>query len=120
MIRHMKFPKTLYRLQNTLRFRMKEGTAALEQGKTNYDYIINEHGLYLPRTSIKTDTVDFRPNGVQLYSMGDNFKEILRSTLKEGAPRFYYVVEIPEGTELPESTVLLQDPVENFVYWLET
>lgn len=51
MIRHMKFPKTLYRLQNSLRFRLKEGIDAIEKGRINsYDYIMNEYGLYIPRT----------------------------------------------------------------------
>jgi hypothetical protein len=64
--------------------------------------------------------------------MDKQFEEMLKRSLKENhrspryyyfmesVPRYYYVVEIPEGTEVPESTVLLQDPVKSFVYWLET
>ena len=73
----------------------------------------------MPRSAIKNTTTEFRNNGVQLFSMSDSFKQILSASYK-GAPRYYYVVEIAEGTKLPEAVGLFQDPLENHVYWLET
>lgn len=55
--------------------------------------------------------MEFRPNGIPLFSMSEGFKQILRSTLKSSL-RYYYVIEIPQGTAVPEKTVLLKDPIE--------
>jgi hypothetical protein len=119
MQKYTKFPKTLYRLQNSLRFKLKEHEYELIKGRNSYDHVANEQGLYIPRNFSVSQPKNFEPNGVQLFSMSENFKNIILSTMK-GALRYYYVVEIPEGTALPDQTVLLQDPVEDFVFWLET
>lgn len=94
MKRFTQFPFTLYRLQNSLRFKLKEKSVELDKGRSAYDYIANDQWLYTPRNFTDSQVTKFQPNGMQLYSMSEDFKDIIRSTLK-GGPRYYYVVEIP-------------------------
>ena len=101
------FPEALFRIcGKSKKFVLREHAIQVAKGSPSYDLTLAEDGLVHPAP---LDDVFIGPNGASLRPLGVNMWDLL--TTKRGITN---VLEIPAGTKIPESLVLLHEHADNF------
>ncbi len=98
-------PIELFRVQNTLKVKLRDFQKQTAKGSKSFDFKLHEDGLIHPVPSDQ-----FRvPNGMSLRPGGPNLSNILAHFKGK-----HVVYRIPEGVAIPENLVLYHEHSDHY------
>lgn len=105
MIRYKTTPLTLYLLQYSRKFVLKEKAEEEIRSSFYYNYVIGPDNMYHPTEG----DIFTRPNGYPLYPLGASLQAIASAMTSAT-----FIFEVPKEIRLPEDLVVIHERKENY------
>ena len=102
-------PVTLYRIQNGKSVALRDKAIQQSKKRTSFDLVLSSKGLVEP---LLNNENFIRPNGMSTRPNGPMLQELVRNF----SGNRVVLVEIPEGTLIPQDLVILHEHTDHYSF----